>query len=121
MDQSDPLFSKKGSFAEVFPSIESCVIEVERPKRGPYGEKEILKFTETNPPGEYVDCTNPKCYGGGFSIGIVLRKAVKNNDTNVNTSGLCKGQEGSPKGAKLDRDCMSHFSVAINIKYKSDN
>ncbi|HEX7189232.1 MAG TPA: hypothetical protein VF423_13500 [Actinomycetes bacterium] len=38
----------------------------------------------------------------------------------METSSLCRGYEGSPKGRKRVRDCMHLFTVTIDLTYRSD-
>jgi hypothetical protein len=73
------LFNKKGaSFADVFPTIASVNVIVEIDYRDIRGRrlKETTQFDASNLPGQFINCSNPGCSDGGFSIGEVLRKMV---------------------------------------------
>lgn len=108
-------FTKKGSFDEAFPEIEDVTIEVkEDGKKSSYSKQFGIE--------EYIDCTNPLCYRGGFSIGSILREMVSKKQTELETSELCRGHEGSPKGKRIDRQCVNFFEIKVFIKYReSDN
>lgn len=76
------------------------------------------QFSKTDFPGGYVNCTNPKCYNGGFNIGIVLRDMVSNQETTINGEEECQGYEGSPNGLRKYGDCGHKFKYTVNIRYK---
>ena len=115
--KADFVFSKKVSFEEAFPSIEHIDIKVEH--LGHYGVHEWNKVQHFKKTGEYLDCTNSVCYGGGFSIGELIRKMVDVNQTHLESHAFCKGYEGSPKGKRRYRSCTNSWNVTIDIKYKS--
>lgn len=111
-------FVRKVSFAEAFPEIEDTRVEAKEYGYAPEA-KQCWLYTREHPPGEYVDCSNPLCYNGGFSIASVLRQMARDGLTEHETSGLCQGNEGSPKGRRIYRKCMHSFEVKVTIKYKA--
>ena len=119
--ESEFVFSKKASFEEAFPEIEDLTVEVEETGHGvgEWNRKRI--YRKQYLPGEYIDCSNPLCYNGGFSIGSILREMVKKKQTELETSKLCQGHEGSPKGRRIYRKCMNFFKVKVSIKYNKPN
>lgn len=108
---------KKVPFAEAFPNIVDFQIEVKRPREGTRGKIETLTYNPRNPPGEYVDCTNEICYGGGFSLGKILREMVERRETERKTSEICKGNKASPKGHRKYGVCTTLFEVQISLEY----
>ena len=70
--------------------------------------------------GEYIDCSNPLCYNGGFSIGSILREMVRNRQTELEESRKCQGYEGSPRGRCVYRDCWNSFEIRVSVKFKRD-
>jgi hypothetical protein len=112
------VFSRKMKFEEAFPEIEDINIEIEEKGYGVYGELSRKSYTKQNMPGEYVDCSNPSCYNGGFSIGQILRDMVGNKQTDAETSKGCQGYEGSPKGRRRYRSCINFFTIRAHIDYK---
>ena len=111
-------FSQKVSFDEAFPEIEDLTVEVEKFGEGVQKWNRKSVYRKQNFPGEYIDCNNSLCYNGGFSIGSILREMVKNKQLELETSELCIGYEGSPKGIKKYRSCLNCFKVKVTIKYK---
>ena len=119
--ESEFVFSRKVSFDEAFPEIEDVVIEVTEKgtgvrHRGPDDPKHI--YRKPHLPGEYVDCSNSLCYNGGVSVGSIIRDMVREHATERETSEVCRGYEGSPKGRRKYRKCMNFFQVKIGITYK---
>ena len=108
-------------FEKEFPQLVDFRIRVEE-KRGysDYSKSpRVHIFTPANPPGEYVDCSNPYCYNGGFSIRAILRDMVKKGETERETSEVCQGYLGSPKGRKKIKPCFNSFEVSIQLKYEN--
>ncbi len=112
------VFGKKASFDEAFPTIEDLTVEVEEFGQGITKGNRQRVYRKQNFPGEYIDCDNPLCYNGGFSIGEILREMVANTQMELDTSKLCQGNEGSPKGRRIHKKCMNAFHIKVSIKYK---
>ena len=116
--ESEFVFAQKVSFEEAFPEIEDLTVEVEESGHGVSEWNRKRTYRKQNFPGEYIDCSNPLCYNGGFSIGSILREMVRNRQTELETSKLCQGNEGSPKGRRIYRKCMNFFKIKVSIKYR---
>jgi len=116
--ETEYVFSKKVPFEEAFPEIKNFWIEVQTLSEGSKFVDYITTYTMGNKPGEYIDCRNPLCYNGGFSIGRILRNMVSKKQTNYEGSEYCQGYEGSPKGRVKYRSCCSRWKVKVNLEYK---
>ncbi len=118
------LFSKTVSFDEAFPEIEDVIIEVTEDGDGVrhsrLGDPRCI-YQKPNLPGECVDCSNPLCYNGGVSVGSIVHNMVAKRATKRETSEVCRGYEGSPKGRRKYRSCMNIFKVKITITYKEES
>lgn len=112
------VFSKKASFPEAFPEIEALSGTVELSGHG-VREWNRVRYL-TNNVGEYMDCVNPVCYGGGFSLGSILRDMVRRKETHREELEICQGYEGSPGGKRRYRSCTTTFRIKIDIKYKDE-
>jgi hypothetical protein len=116
--ESTPVFGRKTTFAEAYPEIEDIVIEVEETGDSVDSENRHRRYTTKYLPGEFINCSNPMCYGGGFHLGSYLHSMVSEQKTELEESTLCRGNEGSPKGRRIYRKCLNLFKVKINITYK---
>jgi hypothetical protein len=117
-NQSTPAFGRKVSFDEAYPEIEDVVVEVKENGYGSYGASRT--YAKAYFPGEFIDCSNPSCYGGGFSIGQIIYEMKRNRQTEYATSKICKGCEGSPKGRRRYRSCINVFEIKVTVKYRED-
>lgn len=119
--ESNFVFAKKVSFDEAFPEIEDLTVEVEESGHGISDWNRKSTYRKKYFPGEYIDCSNPLCYNGGFSIGSILSEMIRNKQTELETSKLCQGNEGSPKGRRIYRKCINFFKIKVSIKYKKES
>jgi hypothetical protein len=112
------VFGKKVPFKEAFPAIVSLSVEGEETGDGLLDEARHFSYDIENLPGEYINCSNPSCYNGGFRIGATIREMMETGVAAKEESRICQGREGSPKGRKIGRHCMNHFKVAVSIGVK---
>lgn len=120
--ESKYLFVKKVPFKEAFPEITDLEIRCKETGNLRYSFENERQhyYSIENEPGEYIDCSNPFCYNGGFSIGRIIRGMVRNRETKQEGSEICQGYEGSPKGRRKYRDCLNFFQYTVIIKYKNN-
>ena len=116
-NETNFLFSQKGSFEESFPEIASINVQVIEKGHGVDEWTNPRRFSIGNI-GEYINCSNTPCYNGGFSIGSIIRGMVYKKETHSDGDKPCQGYEGSPKGRIRYRSCTNYFHFTIEIKYK---
>ncbi len=114
------VIAKKGTFAETFPEIKSATVQVT--EKGSFRSHSIQSknctYSEKNL-GEYIDCNNPFCYNGGFSICNIVRDMVKDNKTHDESTEICQGYKGSPKGKRNYGRCTNTWKVIVDLEYFS--
>lgn len=115
--ESEFLFAQKTTFDEAFPQIAEVSVEVTQTGRGVSQVLSKLTYTKQSL-GEFINCSNPLCYNGGFSIGSILREMVRNKQSDLSTTRSCQGYEGSAKGRSRWGPCMNCFSVRVHIDYR---
>lgn len=115
--ETEYVFSQKASFKDAFPNIKNLEIRAKEVGGGPGRMPPTSVYDMQRLPGEYIDCSNPICYGGGFSIGGILREMTREGKTDYNGTKVCKGYEGSPKGRKRYRSCSTFWEVEVNLEY----
>lgn len=118
-NNSEYSFAKKVSFSEAFPIVDDVKVVITR--GGHYGINELNKIERFGKEvGEFVDCSNPNCFNGGISVGKILRGMIGSEQSHFSAERIsCQGYEGSPKGKVRRRSCTNHFSVSVEITYKS--
>ena len=110
---------KTSDFSKAFPKIDKLKIEVIEDGEGINEYNREKHFTESNPPSEYIDCHNSRCYNGGVHIGQLLRYMTETNQTELESRKYCQGYEGSPKGKIKYDECETTFNIKISIVFKS--
>jgi len=114
--QTDHLFGEKVTFEKAYPQVSSVRVEVtetgdglDSPRTSVYTERTL---------GEYIDCSNPRCYNGGFRIGSILSQMVYGREEKQEFFEGCQGYEGSPKGRRKYQPCTNYFKGTVAIKYR---
>jgi len=113
------VFSKKAQFEQAFPQIEDVVVLVQESGDGITEWNHSQRYTKPSI-GEYIDCHNPVCYGGGASVGALIRDMVRNKESHKEATSVCRGYEGSPKGKRRYGKCFNDFTIMIDLTYKPD-
>lgn len=115
---STPVIGSKGMLGDVYPEIKDITVEVHESGDGVDSWNKDRTYDKNYFPGEFVDCSNPSCYGGGFQLGSYLAQMVRERQTDLEDAKTCRGNEGSPKGRRIYRSCLNTFKFKIKIKYK---
>jgi hypothetical protein len=121
--ETAPVFVEKVSFEKAFPQIERVRVEYKEQGRGIdrlLGDDRTRVRehpSEHDDFGEYINCSNPICYNGGFNIGEILREMVRGRETRREFTKGCQGYEGSPQGRKRYRHCITFFKGVVTITY----
>ena len=118
--ESRYVFREKVSFEEAFPEIKDIKVVCREIGYGVSRYSRKSTYALPTIPGEYVDCSNPLCYNGGFSLGEILREMVRNRQTHFEGSRICQGYEGSPKGRRKYRDCLNSWNIEVDITYHEE-
>jgi hypothetical protein len=69
--------------------------------------------------GEFIDCPDPNCFGGGCCIGAVIRDMVAMKSARRRGRVRCKGQKGSD-GKRRWRLCITVFKYDVRVLYRQD-
>jgi hypothetical protein len=114
------LLGKTSKFEEAFPGVAEIKVIVDEDGEGVwrYGRNTGKRSYTSRSVGEYVDCSNPRCYNGGFNIGQQIRFMMDEKKTRTSLTFHCQGYEGSPKGRKKSGPCFNFFKVDIEVSYK---
>lgn len=118
-NETNFLFSKKVSFIDAFPEIETINVEVIEDGYGVSDWTNPRRFSKYNI-GEFINCSNSLCYNGGFSVGKIVRDMLAKKETHREETEYCQGYEGSPKGRRRYRSCNNNFEIKVDITYKKE-
>jgi hypothetical protein len=61
---------------------------------------------------EFINCSNPRCYGKGLNLGGMLREMIKGRETTRTIETLCGSREETGVA------CPNAFHVRLHIVYK---
>jgi hypothetical protein len=114
---STPFFGTKATIAVAFPEINTISVEVDF-GYDYYMGRVIRHCDAKSLPGECIDCRNSRCFGGGFSMGEIVRNMIRDGMAEYSNTIYCRGYEGSPKGRRRYGSCDASFVVRIQVDYK---
>lgn len=112
--KNNHVFARSGSFEELYPEIDNIDLEVkELINPGWKNPEKIYRISNKSKVNDFIHCTNSVCLGGGFSLSLVLTKAIANKETVISTGQHCGGDESG------GRRCLHFFKIEGEIKYKA--
>jgi len=116
--RTEYLLAEKSTFERAFPRIEDIRVTVEELED--YDTKIRDRYFNKSNAGEYINCSNRLCYGGGFRLGEIIRRMEESGEIERETSEYCHGYNGSPKGRKNYGPCEHRFNIKIKLQYKDE-
>lgn len=112
-------FCKRVSFQEAYPEIEAITVEVEEATGSRHKHGWKAKYDAGNVPGEFIPCLDPLCHKGGVSLGMLLRRMVRERLEEVeNISRMCGGYVQLSRQDVVFGKCRRVFLFDISIRYK---
>jgi hypothetical protein len=109
---------RHAGFAEAFPEITHCSVEVEESGRGVHDRNCQRRYRSPQVP-PWLDCHNPLCDRGGLDLRAVIGEMVRNRVTHQQDAATCLGCERSANGRTVYRQCANSFSYTISIRYEA--
>ncbi len=67
---------------------------------------------------EYVECNNPNCFNGGFSLGNLLREMLLGRQEEFIGTSFCTGQLGTPEEPGPHPSCPTRYDVEIRLHFR---
>jgi hypothetical protein len=108
-------------FLRAFPTLENVLIESWQEGAG-------NPYTSTVPSRTYapprpvtspiISCANRNCRSGGFDIFQDISDMVHENLITKEFVKVCLGDERSPKGGQLGRDCINTLHYRLTLRYE---
>lgn len=108
-----PVFAKQGTFEEIYPEVADVTVKVKQTGEGCDGR--TLTYLRRNLPGDRSPCSNPECRGGGFRIGALLNRMVRQHEEQGEDVISCTGNEGG----RHKKRCLNSARVRISISYRA--
>ena len=87
-------------------------------EKGVNAEPFEIRITHKDAVREHIDCNNPICFDGGFSLGDVLREMVAGRQEDFIGTSFCTGQEGDPEDPRPHPSCATRFEIEASIRFR---
>jgi hypothetical protein len=87
-------------------------------EKGTNAEPFELRIIHKDSVCEHVDCNNPLCFNGGFSLGDVLREMVAGRQEDFIGTSFCTGQLGDPEDPGPHPSCDTRFEIEASIRFR---
>jgi hypothetical protein len=110
------IFGCKHFFDDVFPEVDSILVTVCETGRGVNDGANRRSYNRNNL-GEFIDCSNPDCYNGGFSLDLIIGWMVDKRESHRDLHELCQGYERTPEENLFYRRCTNSFRISVDIQY----
>ena len=121
---SEDVFSEHGILAELYPAIEEIQVTIKHNGKSDLAQANTREYYVRYGKNvvDYVECTNPMCRNGGFSIGNLINKMVDSCQTYLQKDYIpCPGYVGSGPGVAGSHRCTNFFGIRIDIRYKAES
>jgi hypothetical protein len=93
-------------------------IHISVQEKGRNAEPFELRIIHKDAIREHVDCNNPACFNGGFSLGDVLREMVAGRQEDFIGTSFCTGQEGDPEEQGPHPSCATRFEIEASLRFR---
>ena len=93
-------------------------IDITVHEKGRHAEPFDLHIVHKDAMREFVECNDPDCFNGGFSLGEVIREMVRGRQEEFIGTSFCVGQLGDPEELGPHPSCQSRFDVQATLRYR---
>ena len=115
-NESTPFLGTVDSFGKAYPTVAELTVTVTEEGDDLWHGSRTSTYGKRSA-SEYINCSNPRCFNGGFHLGTILHRMTYDRETEWQGSEFCQGYEGSPKGRKNYGPCDHRFKIDIQITY----
>lgn len=117
LERSAGLFGTSTKFESEFPTIEDAII---RFTESDFGNDPKMGAWSLRSNGPVMSCGNPRCQRGGYNFANEVHNMIYADVSEREIRLSCNGDEGSPKGRKLGRECLQRLEGKITLKIKAN-
>jgi hypothetical protein len=118
MRTSKPFLGETPDFDKAFPELKDAIIAVVESDFG-NSPREVRWSLRNN--GPKMRCSNPRCKRGGYDFEYEVRMMMYTKDRERAIRISCPGDEGSPMGRRVGRECDFLIKGTIKLQYKASH
>ena len=109
-----PFFGTRGSFASAYPTVERAYVRFTETDFGSNPRERVHNMAD----GPRATCSNSSCERGGYDFEFQVMEMIRQRIETEAVEISCRGDEGTPKGRRIGRNCLMSMSGTITIQYK---
>jgi hypothetical protein len=113
-ERSRPFIGSYVTFHVAHPTVESATV---RFTETDFGDDPKLRYWNLAD-SPRISCRNSACQRGGYNIEWLVGNMIENQIESKEIKMSCDGDEGTPKGRKIGRNCGMSIEGTISVKYK---
>lgn len=113
-ERGTPFIGTLTSFASAYPTVERALVRFTETDFGQSPRERVHNLSD----GPRAACSNPRCERGGYDFEFQVMEMVRQGIETEVVEISCRGDEGTPKGRRIGRDCLMSMKGTITIQYK---
>jgi hypothetical protein len=113
-ERGTPFIGTLSSFASAYPTVERAYVRFTETDFGSNPRERVHNLAD----GPRSACSNPSCERGGYDFEFQVMEMVRQGIETEAVEISCRGDEGTPKGRRIGRDCLMSMKGTITIQYK---
>ena len=113
-EQGIPFLGTRISFGSAYPTVERAYVRFTETEFGSNPRERVHSLAG----GPRAACSNPCCERGGYDFEFQVMEMVRQRIETEAVEISCRGDEGTPKGRRIGRDCLMSMKGTITIQYK---
>lgn len=118
LDRSNRFFGLTSKFESAYPQLEDAIIRFTESDFGNDPKPGVWSLRSN---GGQMRCSNPSCNRGGFEFDREVDMMLYADENERDIWLRCRGDEGSPKGRKIGRECLHSVKGTITLKLKKNS
>lgn len=109
-----PFIGTRVSFGSAYPAVERAYVRFTETDFGTSPRERVHNLAD----GPRAACSNPSCERGGYDFEFQVMEMVRQGISTEAVEMSCRGDEGTPKGRRIGRDCPMSIKGTITIQYE---
>lgn len=113
-ERGTPFLGTRTSFESAYLTVERAYVRFTETDFGSNPRERVHNLAD----GPRAACSNQLCERGGYDFEFQVMEMVRQGKETEAVEISCRGDEGTPKGRRIGRDCLMSMNGTITIQYK---